>query len=529
MNVRHTQCLLLLSLLPGFAAAQETEPAASEQPRACRSVHLWWQDQGGKSPEATAFYNELTIEKSAPGSYFMACGFSKGYFGIQELANGRKIALFSVWEPGEQNNPDSTPEERRVKEIAAGNGVRVKRFGGEGTGGQSFYDYDWQIGESVRFAVFAKPDGPRRTQFAGYLYIPAEHRWQHMATFSTLANGHLLRGYYSFVEDFLRNGKSARMVRRANFGNTWILPSGDVHWLPLTQARFTADNTPTLNIDSGASRDRIFLQTGGNTNNQHTKLRAATKLPESDRKPPLDVPSPFASTPSPTAIRVLAYNIKHGRGNDGQVELDRTAEVIRRLNPDVVALQEVDNQVERSGRVDETKQLAELTGLRHHAFGSFFDYQGGEYGMAIISRYPLKDRTNLRLPDGAEPRTSLIATVDAPRPLRLANVHFYSAEKQRLAQAKRLLEFLQDKQEIPCIIAGDFNSKPDSSVLSLFADWHVPAKGNDHFTFSADEPRIEIDYIMHRPPSTLEVSEVDVIDEPMASDHRPLTVDFRFK
>ena len=79
-----------------------------------------------KLEEATAFYNELTVQKSARGSYFMACGFSRGYFGIQELTSGKKIVLFSIWEPGKQNNPNATPEERRVKEIASGEGVRVK-------------------------------------------------------------------------------------------------------------------------------------------------------------------------------------------------------------------------------------------------------------------------------------------------------------------------------------------------------------------------------------------------------------------
>ena len=161
------------------------------------------------------------------GSYFAVCGFSKGYFGIQELGSGKKVAIFSVWEPGKQNNPNATPEQRRVKAIASGDGVRVKRFGGEGTGGQSFYDYDWKVGESVRFAVFAKSDGQDRTQYAGYIYVPEEHRWQHMATFSTLANGHLLRGYYSFVEDFRRDGESARIVHRANYGNGWIKVNAD--------------------------------------------------------------------------------------------------------------------------------------------------------------------------------------------------------------------------------------------------------------------------------------------------------------
>ena len=353
-----------------------------------------------------------------------------------------------------------------------------------------------------------------------------------MATFSTLANGHLLRGYYSFVEDFLRNSESATIVHGANFGNGWIKTKtkNGWEWLPLTRARFTADKTPTGNIDSGLIGDRIYLQTGGDTKNANTKLRDTTSLTAAERKPPRDLPAPFrpnvgdSATTTPS-MRVLAYNIKHGRGNDGKVDLERIARVIRRLNPDVVALQEIDNKATRSGKVDEAERLGELTGLRHHAFGRFMDFQGGGYGMAIISRYPLSDVTDLRLPDGAEPRTSLVVTVDAPNPFRFASVHFYATEEQRLAQAKTLLEFLDKRQDLPCVIAGDFNSKPDSPVLELFHDWNIPDKGDDHFTFSSDKPRVEIDFILHRPSTAFAVQEIDVIDEPIASDHRPVTAD----
>ncbi len=527
--------MVWLVVLAGIAVAQP-----SGAPRACRSVHLWWRPETGDPVEGTAFYNEVTVQKSTGGSYFMACGFSKGYFGIQELSRGKKIALFSVWEPGNQDNPNATPEERRVKELAIGDGVRTKRFGGEGTGGQSFYDYEWEIGETVRFVVFAKPHGDDRTQYAGYIYVPGEHRWQHMATFSTLAGGHLLRGCYSFVEDFRRNGESAKIVHQATFGNAWMLANqptrqdggqeGDASWQPLTRTRFTADNTPTTNIDSGVEQDRFFLTTGGDTTNDHTKLREESRLDKADRKPPLDLPIPFSKEESATrnTVRVLAYNIKHGRGNDGKVDLERIATVIRRLNPDVVALQEIDNIVRRSGRVDEPKRLSVLTGLPHNAFGSFFDYQGGEYGMAIVSRYPLDDVTNLRLPDGAEPRTSLVATVKAPQPFRLADVHFYRTEAERLAQTKTLLEFLADRTELPCVIAGDFNSRPGSAVLEAYSGWTNPEKGEDHFTFASDNPRSEIYFILLRPGEAFRVHEIDVVHEPVASDHRPVSIDLEF-
>ena len=504
---------------------------AQDAPRACRSVHLWWQTEDGAQPEATAFYNELTVENSTRGSYFMACGFSKGYFGIQELGNGNKIALFSVWEPGEQNNPNTTPEQRRVQEIASGKNVRVKRFGGEGTGGQSFYDYDWKIGQPVRFAVFAKPDGPDRTQYAGYIYVPDEHRWQHLATFSTLANGHLLRGYYSFVEDFRRDGESAKEIHRSSFANGWILPANSEVWQPLVKARFTADQTQTDNIDSGCQDGTFFLQTGGATQNQNTQLQGVNEMPLVECKPPLDLPTPFGNSDKtlPDSLRVLAYNVKHGRGNDGRVNLNRTAAVIRRLNPDVVALQEIDDRVDRSGNVNEPEALAQLTGLKYHAFGSFFDYQGGQYGMAVLSRYPLTNVQNLRLPGGTEPRSSLIVTVDqGSRQFRLANVHFYRTEAERLAQAQTLLKEIDEDPTLPTIIAGDFNSTPDSPVLKLFADWQIPAKGDDHFTFASDDPRTEIDFQMFRPATAFSLQAIDVIEEPVASDHRPLTMDLKW-
>src|SRR5262245_50158821 len=77
---------------------------------ACRSVHLHY-----PGAEGQAFYNEVTVEQSAPGTYFCACGFHRGYFGIQELSNGKKVVLFSVWDSSNQNDPARVPEERRVK------------------------------------------------------------------------------------------------------------------------------------------------------------------------------------------------------------------------------------------------------------------------------------------------------------------------------------------------------------------------------------------------------------------------------
>ena len=264
-------CLMVL-VLETFGIAAE-----NASPRACRSVHLWY-----SGPEAMALYNQVTVEKSAAGTYFMVCGFDRGYFGIQELGSGKKVVLFSVWEPNPGNDPKAVAEDRRVKLISKGQGVRTARFGGEGTGGQSFFDYDWRVGQSYRLLVMAKPDG-QRTRYAGYFYVPEKAAWQHLATFSTLANGELLRGFYSFVEDFRRDGDSATHQRYARFSDGWV-KSRDGRWATLTRARFTADDNPASNIDAGVEGASFVLRTGGDTRNDHVKLG------DSMDRPPAGVP-----------------------------------------------------------------------------------------------------------------------------------------------------------------------------------------------------------------------------------------------
>ncbi|WP_166820544.1 DUF3472 domain-containing protein [Thalassoroseus pseudoceratinae] len=251
---------------------------------ACRSVHL-----GYPAPEGRTFYNEATIRKSAPGSYFMVCGWNRGYFGLQEIGNGKKVVLFSVWDSG-QNNPNAVPAEKRVKILHQDADVRVGRFGGEGSGGQSFFDFDWKIGETYRCMVRATPNGPR-TEYAGYFYLPKTKEWKHLVTFSTLSKGQPLRGYYSFVEDFKRNRVSTTHARVADFGSGWVeTTTGE--WIPLLKARFTGDANPVMNINGGkTSPTTFFLATGGETKNVDTPLREMIELPaDQNRKPPEDLP-----------------------------------------------------------------------------------------------------------------------------------------------------------------------------------------------------------------------------------------------
>lgn len=230
-------------------------------------------------------------------------------------------------------------------------------------------------------------------------------------------------------------------------------------------------------------------------------------------------------------LRLLTYNIKHGLGNDGVIDLERAAAVIESLEPDLVALQEIDRGVERTEGVDQAERLGELTGM-YSAFGDFMDYQGGQYGMAILSRFPIVERENHRLPPGAEPRSALAVRVrlgDTGKEVVFVGVHLYRTLAERLCQAAKVFDAVAT-ETVPVIVAGDFNSTPDSEVMSLVRkSWTLPDKGDDRLTFSADDPRREIDFIAYRPEEAFEVIESRVIDEPLVSDHRPVLLVLRMR
>lgn len=279
---RYVQAACLAALINVSGALPGWHPKVCGDERlkgiACRSVHLAYPGR-----EVTAFYNEVTPRSSAPGTFYMVCGWNAGYFGIQELGDGKRLLIFSVWDNSSGDNPETVDETQRVQLVHLDPLVRVGRFGGEGTGGQSFYDWEWKVDETYRFLVAAKPDG-MRTEYSGYLYSAAKEEWIKLVTFSTVTGGKRCSGLYSFVEDFKRDRKSTEATRRAEFGNGWLLE--DEKWSPVVSARFTADANPVLNIDAGLVGDKFFLATGGKIENSSTKLRDVIELPVTEGATP---------------------------------------------------------------------------------------------------------------------------------------------------------------------------------------------------------------------------------------------------
>ena len=256
---------MVAAVTAAVAFGQSGEVQAQRQ---ARSVHL--QHQGYAQP-AKVFYLEATADRFWPGSYLCLLGFDGGYAGVQELVDGRHIAIFSVWEPSNpfdfKAHPDAVHEEKRTKVLYGGPGVEVGRFGGEGTGGKSMTLWPWKLGQPIPIAVSCAPDGPFRTAYTCWLWDEAKADWFRMATFSTLVGGDqaTLRGPYSFLEDFHRNVKSKAGVRTARFSRLWAWDGQK--WGASTQARFTADANILTTIDAGPSADGFWLATGGDTRN----------------------------------------------------------------------------------------------------------------------------------------------------------------------------------------------------------------------------------------------------------------------
>lgn len=229
-------------------------------------------------------------------------------------------------------------------------------------------------------------------------------------------------------------------------------------------------------------------------------------------------------------LRVLCYNIHWALGMDGEYDVARIAEVIKKEKPDLVALQEVDVGVERSGRVHEIRELAKLTGLAAR-FGPTQHYQGGLFGNAVLTHLPILDVAIHPLPytEATEekttyPRGAIAVTVEAPdgKPLRFVSTHFqHNVPEDRVAEAKAINGLFAD--ELRTILAGDINAKPEEEpVQVLLEQWENATDDPPAPTVPVKEPKSRIDYIFYRPAEAFLLKEARVIPEVMASDHRPV-------
>ncbi|WP_437918685.1 endonuclease/exonuclease/phosphatase family protein [Sphingobacterium sp. LRF_L2] len=229
-------------------------------------------------------------------------------------------------------------------------------------------------------------------------------------------------------------------------------------------------------------------------------------------------------------IVMLTYNVHHGApANSEVVNLEHIAAVIKQSNAELVALQEIDVNVPRSGNINQAEQLAELLGMEYH-FSKSIDYQGGEYGVAILSKYPLinKRRVELPMPIPGEKRSVALATVRLPdgKTIEFGSTHLDLNVPNRTAQAE-FLNGLSLTEAAPLFIGGDYNAERNTTEMILLQqEYSLSCVNGCPNSYPVRNPTKSIDLIV---ANKLAVKKYNVLSAvamtgQYASDHLPVVV-----
>jgi hypothetical protein len=235
-----------------------------EPRRNAASVHLNYSTPNDAKIEW--FYNEVTAVEDPVYTFYMACGFSRGYFGMQVNGPNERRIIFSVWDAGSGANAkdrSTVAGENRTQLLAKGDAVVASVFGGEGTGGHSHLVHPWKTGEPQRFLLVARTPDATHTDYSGYWFRPDQKKWMLIATFRAPKDGGLLHGLHSFSENF--GGSNGHLRRKALYGPQWIRTT-DGAWYELTEASFSHDPAgkgARLDRFMGIEDGRFFLSHGG--------------------------------------------------------------------------------------------------------------------------------------------------------------------------------------------------------------------------------------------------------------------------
>lgn len=246
----------------------------------------------------------------------------------------------------------------------------------------------------------------------------------------------------------------------------------------------------------------------------------------------------FHKASASDTLRVMTYNIHHcnppTKSKTGEIEVDAIANVINSRHPDLVALQEVDVNTKRSGSIDQAAQLAAKTGMQVY-FAKAIDHDGGEYGVAILSKLPLTGTQTIHLPETANPasedRVVALAgiTLRSGKKLIFACTHMdVSNAAVRDEQAGEINKIAADKA-IPFLLAGDLNCIPESASYQLLLKKFTPSCTGCGFTIPVNNPNRVIDHIMWTNAPGFTVKSSSVVNEPYPSDHLPVIAEIVIK
>lgn len=221
-------------------------------------------------------------------------------------------------------------------------------------------------------------------------------------------------------------------------------------------------------------------------------------------------------------VRIMSYNVRNAKGLDDVRDVDRTASVINRVAPDVVAVQELDSVTRRSDGTYVLGELAARTGM-YATYAPSIIYDGGKYGIGILSRQKPLKVSSYALPGREEQRTMVVAEFDN---YRFCCTHLSLTKADRMASLD-IIRKVAASDDKPFFIAGDMNARHNSKFIKSFAESFAILSDTTKRTYPADKPKITIDYIAaYKQPEPRYASHVrHVVKEPVASDHRPLVVE----
>lgn len=226
------------------------------------------------------------------------------------------------------------------------------------------------------------------------------------------------------------------------------------------------------------------------------------------------------------SYRIMTYNVHNAKGMDDKFSTIRIADVIRRSGANVVAVQEVDSMTVRSNGKYVLGEIADHLGM-YSSFAPALNYDGGKYGIGILSKERPISLSWVSLPGAEEKRVLLIAEFSD---FVFCSTHLSLTESDRIKSIDILKENVKGIRK-PIFLAGDFNDSPGSEFMNrLRNDFELLSNG-DTFTWPADNPGKTIDYIMVLKDFSNVVVRTDggVLNEPLASDHRPVWVEVVMK
>lgn len=230
----------------------------------------------------------------------------------------------------------------------------------------------------------------------------------------------------------------------------------------------------------------------------------------------------FSFSPS-NPIHILSYNIRNAKGMDNVTDYKRIANIITASKAPIVALQELDSVTQRSKGVDVLKELSDATGM-YASYGAAIAFQGGKYGVGVLSKEKPLTQKIIPLPGTEEARVLLIVEFEN---YVVFCSHFSLTEKDRIGSVKLIEEQLKRYQK-PVLLAGDLNDTPGSAMMQMLEQSFQLVSGNG-LSFPSDKPDRCIDYILVRHKQKVQVLQTEVLNEPVASDHRPVMVELKWQ